>query len=229
MAAREHARFVRAGAGPGSPRDRARRAHVRRRGRRRLPRRHARADDSRARFAPRQRRARGGARPASTSARGATIPSLRDGARLGASRGRRGQRRDEARRAATARASRAAPSRPSGPRAPTSSCRRSIRCCSRWPRRTRPPCRARCSRRRDQQRWASALQEAMRPPLASALHIERTQAPARRDRALPARGLRVGVWTVNDPAEARELASSRRRVDHHRPSRRDAARPRSVG
>jgi glycerophosphoryl diester phosphodiesterase len=38
-----------------------------------------------------------------------------------------------------------------------------------------------------------------------AVHLERTQACARRVGALRARGVRVGVWTVNDPEEARRL------------------------
>jgi glycerophosphoryl diester phosphodiesterase len=58
-----------------------------------------------------------------------------------------------------------------------------------------------------QPRWASALQEVVRPPVVAALHIERTQARSDAIARYRARGLRVGVWTVNDPAEARELAS----------------------
>jgi glycerophosphoryl diester phosphodiesterase len=58
------------------------------------------------------------------------------------------------------------------------------------------------SRRR---RWADALEEAMRPPLVAALHIERTQGVADVVARYRRRGLRVGAWTVNDPAEAREL------------------------
>lgn len=50
---------------------------------------------------------------------------------------------------------------------------------------------------------AHALQEGMRPWLVAALHLERTQTgPLAR---YLRRGLRVGVWTVNDPAEAREF------------------------
>ncbi len=57
----------------------------------------------------------------------------------------------------------------------------------------------------DQGRWANALQEGLRPALARALHVERTQASADALARYRRRGLRVGVWTVNDPAEAREL------------------------
>jgi len=58
---------------------------------------------------------------------------------------------------------------------------------------------------RDQGGWASALQEGVRPALVRALHIERTQADPEVLARYRRRGLRVGVWTVNDPAEAREL------------------------
>ena len=57
----------------------------------------------------------------------------------------------------------------------------------------------------DQKAWAGALQETARRPLVAALHIERTQATADALARYRRRGLRVGVWTVNDPAEAREL------------------------
>jgi glycerophosphoryl diester phosphodiesterase len=53
--------------------------------------------------------------------------------------------------------------------------------------------------------WAKALQEAARPPLVQVLHLERTAADANRVARYRRRGLRVGVWTVNDPDEAREL------------------------
>jgi len=56
-----------------------------------------------------------------------------------------------------------------------------------------------------QARWASALQEGMRPLLVAALHLERTQAHPEALARYRRRGLRVGVWTVNDGAEAREL------------------------
>ena len=58
---------------------------------------------------------------------------------------------------------------------------------------------------RDQGRWAEALQEQVRPALVRALHLERTQADPESLARYRRRGLRVGVWTVNDPAEAREL------------------------
>lgn len=53
--------------------------------------------------------------------------------------------------------------------------------------------------------WADALKEAVRPPWACALHLERTQIDTSVARYLR-RGLRVGAWTVNDPDEARRLA-----------------------
>jgi glycerophosphoryl diester phosphodiesterase len=58
---------------------------------------------------------------------------------------------------------------------------------------------------KSQARWADALQEAVRPPLLRALHVERTQVHAGTVARFRRRGLRVGVWTVNDPEEAREL------------------------
>ena len=59
-----------------------------------------------------------------------------------------------------------------------------------------------------QRRWADALQEAMRPRLVAALHLERTQATPAAIARYRRRGLRVSAWTVNDPAEACELARS---------------------
>lgn len=57
----------------------------------------------------------------------------------------------------------------------------------------------------EQGRAATWLQERARPPLFQALHLERTQtAPAAVARYLR-RGLRVGVWTVNDVREALDL------------------------
>jgi glycerophosphoryl diester phosphodiesterase len=53
--------------------------------------------------------------------------------------------------------------------------------------------------------WAEALQEIARPSLVRSLHVERTQATAVALARYRRRGLRVGVWTVNDPDEAREL------------------------
>jgi glycerophosphoryl diester phosphodiesterase len=59
-----------------------------------------------------------------------------------------------------------------------------------------------------QRPWADALQESMRPRLVAAIHLERTQASPAAVARYRRRGLRVGAWTVNDPAEARELARS---------------------
>jgi glycerophosphoryl diester phosphodiesterase len=49
--------------------------------------------------------------------------------------------------------------------------------------------------------WANVLQQVARPPFVDALHIERTQAHPALARHLR-KGLRLGVWTVNDPREA---------------------------
>jgi glycerophosphoryl diester phosphodiesterase len=57
----------------------------------------------------------------------------------------------------------------------------------------------------EQGRWAHALQEIARPPLVHAVHIERIQGAPRAIARYLRRGLRVGVWTVNDPHEARDL------------------------
>jgi glycerophosphoryl diester phosphodiesterase len=54
--------------------------------------------------------------------------------------------------------------------------------------------------------WARALQGGARPPLFSALHLERSQTGRRVLRRYLDRGLRIGVWTVNDPGEAADLA-----------------------
>ena len=59
-----------------------------------------------------------------------------------------------------------------------------------------------------QSRWADLLQEAMRRRLVAAIHLERTQASPAAIARYRRRGLRVSAWTVNDPAEARELARS---------------------
>jgi glycerophosphoryl diester phosphodiesterase len=49
--------------------------------------------------------------------------------------------------------------------------------------------------------WAARVQDALRAPLLSAIHLERTQvAPG--SIAQGRRRLRVGIWTVNSPAEA---------------------------
>jgi glycerophosphoryl diester phosphodiesterase len=58
-----------------------------------------------------------------------------------------------------------------------------------------------------QARWAHALQEAARPALVRSLHLERTQTDPRALARYRARGLRLGVWTVNDPGEARALVA----------------------
>ena len=47
---------------------------------------------------------------------------------------------------------------------------------------------------------------AARAPI-HAIHLERTQASARTVAAFQRAGKRVGVWTVNDPSEARDLAA----------------------
>jgi glycerophosphoryl diester phosphodiesterase len=52
-----------------------------------------------------------------------------------------------------------------------------------------------------QSRWAGWLQEAVRPPIVEALHLQRTQVDPPAMVRYVRRGLRVGVWTVNDPAE----------------------------
>jgi glycerophosphoryl diester phosphodiesterase len=57
-----------------------------------------------------------------------------------------------------------------------------------------------------QARWAGVLQTIARPPLVRALHLERVQADPRALARYARRGLRLGVWTVNDPREALELA-----------------------
>jgi glycerophosphoryl diester phosphodiesterase len=58
-----------------------------------------------------------------------------------------------------------------------------------------------------QARWADALRAAMRPGFASTIHLERTQTEPRAIARARARGLRVGVWTVNDPDEAADLVA----------------------
>ena len=57
----------------------------------------------------------------------------------------------------------------------------------------------------EQKRWAEGVQESARPPVVGAIHVERTQADADAFARYRRRKLRIGVWTVNDPAEAREL------------------------
>jgi glycerophosphoryl diester phosphodiesterase len=56
------------------------------------------------------------------------------------------------------------------------------------------------------QRYAPVLYALARAPAVSAIHAHRSQVTPDRVRRWKARGLRVGVWTVNDPAEARALA-----------------------
>jgi len=58
---------------------------------------------------------------------------------------------------------------------------------------------------RGQPVWAQALQRIARPPLVQALHLERTQTDPRFVEGALGRGLRLGVWTVNDPGEAVDL------------------------
>lgn len=58
-----------------------------------------------------------------------------------------------------------------------------------------------------QRRWADLLQAWVRPPAVTSLHLERTQTDPRIVRGALRRGLRVGVWTVNDPGEARDLVA----------------------
>jgi glycerophosphoryl diester phosphodiesterase len=56
------------------------------------------------------------------------------------------------------------------------------------------------------QSYASTLHALARPRLVTALHVERHQATPRAIRTWKERGLRVGVWTVNDDSEAVALA-----------------------
>jgi glycerophosphoryl diester phosphodiesterase len=53
--------------------------------------------------------------------------------------------------------------------------------------------------------WADVAQAVARPPLVGAIHLERTQTDPRVIARHRRRGLRVGVWTVNDAHEARDL------------------------
>jgi glycerophosphoryl diester phosphodiesterase len=57
------------------------------------------------------------------------------------------------------------------------------------------------------QSYAWALQALARPPLLFGLNVERRQADPARIARWRRRGLVVGVWTVNDPAEARQLVA----------------------
>jgi glycerophosphoryl diester phosphodiesterase len=56
-----------------------------------------------------------------------------------------------------------------------------------------------------QRAWANAMQRAARPPVVQAVHLERVQTDPRTIARHLALGLRVGVWTVNDPREAVDL------------------------
>lgn len=58
-----------------------------------------------------------------------------------------------------------------------------------------------------QRPWADVLQARVRPPAVTSLHLERTQTDSRVVRHALHRGLRVGVWTVNDPREATDLVA----------------------
>jgi glycerophosphoryl diester phosphodiesterase len=57
-----------------------------------------------------------------------------------------------------------------------------------------------------QRAWADVMQRAVRPPAVQAVHLERVQTDPRTIARHLALGLRVGVWTVNDPREAVDLA-----------------------
>jgi glycerophosphoryl diester phosphodiesterase len=54
--------------------------------------------------------------------------------------------------------------------------------------------------------WTDGLQQAARPPWLNAVHVEVRQALADGVSGYLSRGLRVGVWTVNDPDQAAYLA-----------------------
>jgi glycerophosphoryl diester phosphodiesterase len=58
-----------------------------------------------------------------------------------------------------------------------------------------------------QSAWADVMQDAARPPLVEALHVQRTQTDPRAVARYLGRGLRVGVWTVNEPREASDLVA----------------------
>ncbi|HEY8042548.1 MAG TPA: glycerophosphodiester phosphodiesterase [Polyangiaceae bacterium] len=60
---------------------------------------------------------------------------------------------------------------------------------------------------RGQGRWAGVMQEAARAPFCGALHLERTQTEPEALARYRRRGLRLGVWTVNDPREAVDLVA----------------------
>jgi glycerophosphoryl diester phosphodiesterase len=48
---------------------------------------------------------------------------------------------------------------------------------------------------------------AARPPLADAIHLDRTLTSPPQLRSIERRGVLVNVWTVNDPGEARDLSA----------------------
>jgi glycerophosphoryl diester phosphodiesterase len=56
-----------------------------------------------------------------------------------------------------------------------------------------------------QRRWADALQGAVRRPFVGWLHLERAQVRRSVLASAARRGLKVGVWTVNDPEDAVNL------------------------
>jgi len=58
-----------------------------------------------------------------------------------------------------------------------------------------------------QRRWADLVQARVRPPAVTSLHLERTQTDPRFIQGALRRGLRVGVWTVNDAREAADLVA----------------------
>lgn len=58
-----------------------------------------------------------------------------------------------------------------------------------------------------QRRWADVLQARVRPPAVTSLHLERTQTDPRVVQSALRRGLRAGVWTVNDAREAADLVA----------------------
>jgi glycerophosphoryl diester phosphodiesterase len=60
---------------------------------------------------------------------------------------------------------------------------------------------------RAQPRWADTLQRIVHPPFVHAIHIERTQTEPRTVAGYLRRGLRVGVWTVNDLREGADLVT----------------------
>ncbi len=74
-----------------------------------------------------------------------------------------------------------------------------------------------------QQRWASTLQEVVRPPLAVRASHRAHSGAVRRDRALPRSRPTRRRMDGERPYRSARARVARRRVDHHRPPRRDAA------